>query len=317
MLTERVYGIHKPTKSKFERRKVIVPKHNVQYQADLVDLTKLQKKNSGYKWMLNVIDAFSRFAYSIPQKTKNGPETARNFEKILKNGPSIRLLQTDRDKCFLSKDFRAVLKKYNVKLFHTDTELKASICERYNRTILEKLFRYMTATGVQRWINVLPILVKTYNDTVHSTIGMAPSQVTNDNYEEVFNKIHEYRGNSSKKTQKKSLEKGTYVRISRLKNVFTKGYLPRWSHEIYKVDKVLTGQPVVYKLRDLQGKSIVGIFYREELQPVIFKGETEEFFAIDKILRKTKNKLFVSWLGYPPSFNSWIKKSDLRNISHA
>ena len=305
---ERAYTLHKTARRNYPRRKVIVKKHGIQFQADLVDLTYLSKQNKGHKYILNIIDVFSRYAYAFAQKTKNGPETAKNFEKFLLDHPNtIESLQTDRDRCFLSRPFQAVLKKHNIKLFHSFTELKASIVERFNQTLLNRLARYRTATGSQKWLAVLPVLVNTYNNTRHSALGMAPAKVSDRNYEHVFNKIHEAK---SVPQMQKKYKVGDHVRISRLKHIFAKGYAPRWTEQIYQIHKVLQGNPTVYKLIDWQKEPIEGVFYKEELQIV----KPRDLFAIDKVLKRNKDRYYVSWIGYPKEYNSWVHKNDLYHI---
>lgn len=108
---------------------------------------------------------------------------------------------------------------------------------------------------------------------------------------------------------------GEYVRISKAKTVFEKGYEERWSEEIFKIHRILTyRQPPVYELSDLEGEVIDGFFYEEEIS-VVKKNINEEEFIIDQILRtkgRGRNKqVFVSWRGYPEKFNSWIPASDI------
>ena len=71
--------------------------------------------------------------------------------------------------------------------------------------------------------------------------------------------------------------------------------------------------PVVYKIKDLDGESLEGAFYTQELQKVKMDPETE--YKIEKIIKKRKRRgheeLLVKWMGWSEKFNSWVKKTDI------
>ena len=110
-------------------------------------------------------------------------------------------------------------------------------------------------------------------------------------------------------------KEGDLVRISKHKGIFDKGYTPNWLEEYFKVIKVISREPIVYKIEDLNGEPVKGIFYKEELQHVV---KSDDYYFIDKILRKRelngKIEYFVSWRGFPPSFNSWVTEDDVKRI---
>ena len=97
-----------------------------------------------------------------------------------------------------------------------------------------------------------------------------------------------------------------HVRISKYKNIFTKGYTPNWSEEVFVIKKVKNTVPWAYVINDLNGEEIIGIFYEKELQKT-----NQKEFRVEKVLRKKDNQLYVKWKGYNNSFNSWIDKKDL------
>ena len=99
---------------------------------------------------------------------------------------------------------------------------------------------------------------------------------------------------------------GDYVRISKYKNIFAKGYIPNWSEEIFIISKIKYTVPWTYVINQLNFEEIIGTFYEKELQ----KTDQKEF-RIEKILKKKGDTLYVKWKGYNNSFNSWIDKKDL------
>ena len=99
---------------------------------------------------------------------------------------------------------------------------------------------------------------------------------------------------------------GDYVRISKYRNIFAKGYMPNWSKEVFIISKIKNTAPWTYVINDLNGEEIIGTFYEKELQ------KTNQIeFRIEKVLKKKGDKLYVKWKGYDNSFNSWIDKKDL------
>ena len=84
-----------------------------------------------------------------------------------------------------------------------------------------------------------------------------------------------------------------YVRISKYKNIFPKGYMPNWSEEIFVIKKVKNTVPWTYVINDLNGEEIIGTFYEKELQ-----GTNQQKFRIEKVIKKKGDKLYVKWKGY-------------------
>ena len=110
---------------------------------------------------------------------------------------------------------------------------------------------------------------------------------------------------------------GDYVRISKDKYLFEKGYTHTWRREIFVIHKILYEDPIKIIIKDLNGEEIDGKFYKEEIQKIYLKDEDikKKSFKIEKILKTRKNKnktedIFVKWLGYPNSFNSWVLAKD-------
>ena len=96
---------------------------------------------------------------------------------------------------------------------------------------------------------------------------------------------------------------GDYVRISKYKNIFAKGYMPNWSEEVFIISKIKNTVSWTYVINDLNGEEIIGTFYEKELQ----KSNQKEF-RIEKVLKKKGDRSYVKWKSYDNSFNSWIDK---------
>ena len=148
----------------------------------------------------------------------------------------------------------------------------------------------MRAISKNVYFDVLNDIADEYNNAYHKTIKMKPIDVKNDSFAE-------YKEEPNKKDPK--LKVGNYVRVSKYKNIFSKGYTPNWSEETFIVKKIKNTVPWTYVISDLNGEEIVGSFYEKELQKTIQKE-----FRIEKVIKRKGNKLHVKWKGYNNSFNS-------------
>ena len=188
--------MHKPvSRLRFATRPVVVYEIDEQWQMDLVDLSKLSKFNSGYKYLLVCIDVLSKFAWVKPLKTKTGAELKTVIKQILSGYPKRQpqVLQTDKGTEFLNVSVKNMLKMNNIKLFYTNSERKASIVERLNRTFKGLMYKYFTKSNSYRYIDVLQDLVQRYNNSYHRAIKMKPKDVTKGNVPEVWMNLYEKR----------------------------------------------------------------------------------------------------------------------------
>jgi len=145
------------------------------------------------------------------------------------------------------------------------------------------------------------LLLNENNNSKRKTIGMTPVQADADPTS-VKLKQHEINN------EKIKFKVGDNVRISTQKGVFTKGYLPNWSTEIFEIIKINKTLPVTYQLRDYMGKPIAGCFYSSE----ILKTKHPNEYLIEKIIRKKQNQMLVKWLGFDNTHNSWINTRDVK-----
>lgn len=300
-----VEELHRPARRNYPRRRVNIRGLDETWQADLVDMSAYAQYNDGYKFLLTIIDIFSKFAWAVPIKNKSGVATANAFQSVLAKGRVSKKLHVDQGKEFYNNEFKALLQRYHIQLYSTFSNLKASICERFNRTLKTTMWKKFSLRGTYKWIDILPDLISNYNDNKHRTIQMKPKDVTAENEKEILHKIYgKYQVN---RTRKIKFKIGDKVRISKYKHVFEKGYTPNWTTEIFTINQVKNTDPVTYKLVDYKNQPIEGGFYQEKLTSVT----NADIYLVEKILRKRGNKFHVKWLGFDDSHNSWINKSDM------
>ena len=302
--------LHKPIKRNITRRRVIVNNIDEIWCSDLVEMQQFSKWNKGYRYLLMVLDVFSKYGWIVPLKDKKGETVAEAFKKIFKEGRKPQYLWTDKGKEYYNKHVKELLDKNKITLYSTENEEKSSVCERWNRTIKSKMWKQFTVQGNTMYLDMLPKLVKQYNNTKHSSIKMTPAEASKKKNEGLV--YFNLYGDMETLKQKPKFKIGDMVRISKYKRkVFDKGYTPNWSEEVFTVVKIQYTNPITYKLKDLRGEDIQGSFYEPELQEA-----KQDVFRIDKVIRRDykKKQALVKWKGYSDDFNSWIPIKDLKDL---
>lgn len=301
-----VNELHRQARKNFSRQRTIMRGIDDTIQADLVEMIPYAKQNNGMKYILTVINIFSKKAYARPVKDKSGPEVTKAMESILKsmNHP-IRNLHVDNGKEFYNKHMKKLLADRKINMYSTFTIKKAAICERFNRTLKNKMWKMFSYRGPFKWIDILQSLIDEYNETKHRTIKMKPNDVKYSDESYLLNTVYRLNAPPTTPLKKTKFKLGNFVRISKYKHVFSKGYTPNWTTEIFKIRKVQQTKPPTYLLADLNGEDIQGSFYNEELQLV---GDPK-LYLVERVIRKRGDRVFVKWLGFDSSHNSWIDKS--------
>lgn len=318
------YTLHKQVNRLFPRLHYNVRNIDDVWECDLMDYKSLQIHNDKFCYVLIVIDVLSKFVWCEPLLTKSADDVCKGFQNILKRAKPRKpvYFQSDKGKEFVCSKLQNFLKKEEIAFRETrNPDVKAACVERVIRTVKSRLHRYMHHRNTHRYIDVLQDVIKAYNNTIHSSIRMKPASVSLYNAQEARRNIEKtrkpHRGFLAKKAK---FRVGQYVRISREKGVFEKGYTYNWSEEIFRVTKVSRPQGIfTYKLEDLNGEEIDSFFYTEELIAVGDDSVREDReFRVEKIV-KTRGKgarkeALVKWLGYPAKFNSWVLYSTLVDI---
>ena len=307
------YTLHKPTRLKFPRNKTIALAIDEQWQADLCDMQSLARHNDGKRYILTCICIFSKYAWAETLKQKTSSEIIAALTRIFASDRKPKRLQTDAGSEFTNANVQAFLRKHNVGFFTTNSEQKASIVERFNRTLKTRMFKFFTSENTYRYVDVLQKLVDGYNASYHSSIKMQPRHVKRVHQTLIRQRLYgEKKRATSTRVKTYKYPIGAWVRISKQRRVFVKGYLPNWSEEIFVVHQRVRGHVPVYYLQDLHGEPVSGAFYEPELQRV---REPDEY-RVEKVLRSrnigSTKEYFVKWKGYDKSFNSWVR--DIRKL---
>lgn len=297
--------LHRAARRNFKRQRTEMRGIRDTLQADLVEMIPYAKhNNNGMKYILTVINIFSKKAYAQPLKNKTGAEVCRALEIIIKSlGHRIKHFHTDQGTEFYNVNVQTMLKRYRIQHYSTYSTMKAAICERFNRTLKNRMWKQFSLRGSYKWIDILPKIINDYNNTKHRTIRMRPNDVNASNEKKLLFTVYNY--NAQKKKREAKFKVGDSVRMSRYKHIFDKGYTPNWTTEVFTIRKVQSNtDPITYLLRDWRNIDIRGTVYAEELQLAKYP----DIYLVEKVLRRSKDgkKMYVKWLGFGDECNKWI-----------
>ena len=244
------------------------------------------KFNKGFRFLLCVIDIFSKYAWVVPLKNEKGVSIADAFQKILNDsnrgeakskGRKPKKIWVDKGSEFYNNSFKKGLKDNDIEIYSIHNEGNSVIAERFTRTLKTKIYKYITSVSKNVYINKLDDIVGEHNNTYHRTIKMKPVDVKVDTYIDFKKEVHD-------KIPKSKVS--NHVKISKYKNIFAKGYTPNWSEEVFVVSKIKNTVPWTYVINDLNGEEITGTFYEKELHKT-----NQQESRIEKVFKRKGDKL--------------------------
>ena len=213
--------LHKSIRRHFERRQVFSPQIDRIWATDLADLKRFSHKNKGYRYLMIVVDLFSKYLWLIPLKRKTAAAASQGLENLFKEAKP-NFLWSDKGTEYVNKLMKKLLKEKDITLYHTHNEGKSVIAERAIRMVKTWIYKNFTTNNTQNWIDILDAITKKYNSRKQRRLGMCPIDARKpENSHELFEKFVEDKDFISPK-----LKVGTKVRISKLRKTFHKGYLP-------------------------------------------------------------------------------------------
>ena len=298
-----------------------------QFQMDLLDVQGLAPFNNGVRYLLVCIDTYTRYAFVRPLHTKHQQPVLDAFKSILQEARTKpKIVLVDRGTEFNNAAFTRYLQENNILLFMPDTSIHAAFIERFNRTLQQIIYKYMTENETRRYISrvnpitgqdelLLPLFIYTYNNRYHRMIGTTPhiAETMPESHIGISTRMAKYY--ESIKPEKVRFAVGDTVRIQRLKGKFDRGYNERAKKEIFKIANIKTNlkRPLI-ELTDYSGREIIkGRFYQSELVKV-----SGDVFRVEKVLKKRKyggkDQLFVKWKGFNESYNSWINADQVSQV---
>ena len=169
---QNTYTLHKPVRSRFPRSPYTVTNIDDVWEMDFGDLSSLSKYNVRYKYLLNVVDIFSRYVWSVPLKHKIGSSIKSALKVLFENRKPIKI-QSDKGTEFVNATVQQYLKRKGVS-FHTtrNPDIKGAIGERFYRNLKKKCINNSLSTTRNTYLEVINKLLASYNNSIHSKIGM-------------------------------------------------------------------------------------------------------------------------------------------------
>ena len=310
-------GKRNPSYSHFKRFRM---------EMDLVDVQSLAPYNDNINYLLTCIDTYTRYGFVRLLPSKHGSVVLEAFRSILEEAvEKPKRLLCDRGAEFRFAPFQAFCVDNKISFTPSDTSIHAAFVERFNRTLQNDVYKYMTEKETNRYIStvgpngerieLMPLFVHGYNNRKHRMIGVTPYQAETqpELHIDIQKRLNAYHEKTKK--QRPTFQIGDQVRIAKIKGKFSRGYNEQASQEIFKVAQVKTNLKIpLYVLSNYRGDEIIqGAFYEFELVKV-----TGDLFRIEKVLKKRKHRgkkeVFVKWKGFDDSYNSWVSESNVQKL---
>lgn len=290
----RTYTLHFPQRIHFPRSRTIPAGFMTDVQADLADMQAFSRQNRGARYILVAIDVLSKQLFAVPVKNKSSKDMVHAFKELFAQMPmKPHRLFTDKGKEFENRAVKELFEEEQIEKYKPNSSMvKASLAERCIRNLRSRLHRYFSEHTTNKWVDVLPKIVEGINNSRSRAHGMIPAQIGHHNAQQVWGHMYGpadrfLRPNRYLRRQPK-YHKGDFVRMSRNRGAFNKGYWPSYSDEIMIIDKVKASNPPRYKLVDEQGEPFSGYFYESDLQRV--RRDENTTFRIEKRLRTRRQK---------------------------
>jgi hypothetical protein len=314
------YTLHREYKKPKKRNPFYSYRLREHLQADLIDIQQLARFNSGYRYIVCVIDLFSRKLFVQLIKKKTALETATVLRIIFDEmGGNIGTLLCDKGAELKNSIVKKLLREKNIKLLHPASEIKAGVVERVNRTLQNLIYRYMTENETRKYFDVIQDLVSSYNNRGHRTLKyLTPNEAEmEENQEKVLDALNTHYTKHVSGTNKKTKFKlNDLVRIKKESGKFARGYEEQFTRETFRIHSIRKRMPVImFILKSVDKDDIIkGGFYSNELQKV----KEGDIYKIEKVMRRrTRNgqkEIYVKWLDFDSTHNSWIKHTDVTKV---
>lgn len=313
--------LHRPAHKPKVFRKVTTNGIDDCWGVDLADMQRYAAENDGFKYWFVCEDIFSRYCWVVPLKDKTAKATWDAFESVIRElrGEWPARIWADSGKEWYNNYWKPNLPGMDIDLYTTYSEVGVAPVERLIKTLKHKQWPLFEEQGSARWIELLPRVVAEYNNTVHSALKMTPLEARDPHGEA---RLWHYQyddavGASDPKPPR--FRVGDWVRTSVVKGTFERGWQPNWSHQPYRIAKVLLTNPVTYILRDRptarfrDGEIVKGSFYDAELEPTAvpdagFVDVTEE--KVEKGVKMVK----LHWRGVDKKYDSWERAAAVRTL---
>ena len=270
---QKPYTKHQQYRGVKKYRKVYAKRARYLIQMDLLEFRKYAPENRDYNYILCAIDAFTKKLWTFPLRGKRADDVHNAvFYFLMRERPEK--IQTDQGTEFINATLRATEDRMDppIQHYHTWSIKKASIVERVQRTLRNRLGKIWEQRGDHQWIDVLPDITESYNNSVHRSIGMRPNDVGPEHHQLIYDRLYPeptpaqaLKDAREARRLTEHLQVGDYVRILEYRKLFRKESDLAWTHEVFRIRHVIRSNPITFQIEDLDGDPIKGGFYAREL----------------------------------------------------
>jgi hypothetical protein len=312
-----VYGLYKPRKTRFPTPPIVVLGLNHQGSCDLMSVQRRAEYNDGVNYLLIVIDDFSRYLRVLPLHNKEGDTVSKAMENILNAmDDKFKVICTDKGSEYRSS-FIKLLDKYNVRHFYGPSSTKCPQVEIAIKNLRTRIARLNEYKNTDRYIDSLQDIIDSYNKTYHSSIKMAPNDVTYNNVHVVYRNLYKKRMVFDIKKYQKAYKfpEGTTVRISMNRGIFSREYKERFSKELFTVNRSYRVNGIeLYNIKDCNNDILTSAFYADELTK--FRENANNKYRIERVfdeeLRGGKTFSLVQF--EYSKCKVWVLKSGIKSL---
>ena len=265
------------------KRKGFITAFNGDYMADLLDLSNYSRTNKGYKWLLIIVNLFTRQGRAYPLKNKKPEEVKRVFDI-----EDMKLLITDN-----GNEFKGVFKTMmkNKDIVHITNDIgdhKAlGVIDNFSRRVKNALHKWFSHTGKTKWIDYIDIFIENYNKTPHNGIlGLKPDDVMRGDNRYFIGTLNDSKRKVNSKIFNR-LSIGDTVRTKKRRGQFDKGYIPRWSGEVYKVEEIDGDEVILNDRRRFKIKNLL----------VVRGGDEVDMKELEEVKKVKRSKVKMARYG--------------------
>jgi transposase InsO family protein len=312
------YNLHREYKRPKQFNPYYVHSRRKQVQCDLIDISRLAAENDGTRFLLLLIDIFTKKVWLYPLPSKKATDMETVFKKwldSLQTKPEI--VKSDLGVEFKNRKIQSLLREHGIEWQPAHGTLKAAIAERANKTLQILIYKHLSTHETLRYIDQLDNLVRTYNRRPHRTLeGMTPSAADLPRNEARVQQIFHHR--YQQLGRNRSIPKFAVGNIVRVKtdphkiSQNRRAYAEQFTGEYFKIVRINRTMAVpMYYLRSINNNDMIeGAFYGEELQR-----QRGNVWKIERVLaRRTRRgvaEVKVKWKNFSDDHNSWIPERDI------
>jgi transposase InsO family protein len=315
---EPAYTQHAPRRLKFPKPFYNMTELYHLVEIDLIETGRIAQFNDGVRYLFLAIECTSRKIFVVPLKDKSGKSSTAALRQLLTHEfeEAPHILRTDRGSEFKDARFQRLLKQHGIRHLYANNTEKAGMAERAVQTLQRRIHRYLTYSNTLRFLPVLQDIVKSINDTPHSSTSVAPNKFTR---KDIYPAWERYYLAHVQGPRPFRFAPGDTVRVSRLLDKFEKSFRGTYSPEVFTVAARRRTKPHSYELVNILGEPIQGVFFEQEL--IHAKDRPDQAYPIEDIVKRRKNpttgqrEVQVTWQGWPKSVRNWLPEKDVVTTS--